>query len=182
MSMEARVEALCIKNRRTKFPRSGVLAVDVSLEGFIGDVHSGFTRPSDARDRDLPRGTQMRNYRQWSAVSIEELAQIAEKLGIERIEPWMVSANLTFSGIPDLTKLPRGTRLEFRDGPILMVEGENSPCVLPGKEIAAVNAGVDPASFVKAALHRRGVVGVVHLPGAIRVGDVASVRLPPTGK
>lgn len=174
-----KVEAICIKDRHTKFPSTGLSMAEVKLEGFVGDVHSGFTRKADGRERDIERGTPIRNARQWSAVSVEELRQIANIMGLSEIEPWLLSANLSFSGIPNLTALPRGTQLIFEAGTILTVEGENTPCVQPGKEIAAAkDPSKTPQEFVKAALHKRGLVGVVHRAGIIKVGETATVVLP----
>jgi MOSC domain-containing protein YiiM len=174
----ALVEAICIKDKETKFPTGTVLSAEVTLEGFVGDVHYGFTRGADSRDVGIKRGTPVRNWRQWSAVSVEELRTIAEKMGIEKIEPWMLAANLTFSGIENFTGLARGTELRFEGGTILTVECENAPCMGPGREVARANEGHEPQEFVKKAMHLRGVVGVVYLPGMIKVGEQAKVVLP----
>lgn len=173
-----RVEAICIKDRATKFPNATVLSAEVTLEGFVGDVHYGFTRRADARDPGIKRGTPVRNWRQWSAVSTEELNAIALGMGIARVEPWMLAANLTFSGIDNFTALPRGTELHFEGGAILTVECENDPCMGPGREVAKANEGHRPEEFVKKAMHLRGLVGVVYLPGVIQVGEFAKLRLP----
>lgn len=174
----ARVEAICIKDKSSKFPTGSVSSAVVTLEGFVGDVHYGFTRPADSRDPGIKRGTPVRNWRQWSAVSVEELQAIASKLGIEKIEPWMLAANLTLSGVPDFTLLPRGTEFRFDGGTILTVECENAPCMGPGKEVAKVNPTTAPQTFVKQAMHLRGIVGVVYLPGEIKVGEECKVILP----
>jgi MOSC domain-containing protein YiiM len=178
MSIIGKVEAICIKEKVTRFPQTTVALAEVSLEGFVGDCHSGFIRSADSREKGIARGTPIRNARQWSAVSVEELEQIASNMGFEEIEPWKLAANLTLSGIPNLTALPRGTQLRFEDGPILVVEEENLPCTHAGKEVVAGAADKTPQQFVKAAMHLRGVVGVVHLPGTIRVGESVTV-IPP---
>lgn len=178
MNHVGKVEAICIKDRETRFPTGGISVAEVTLEGFLGDVHFGFTRPADSRDTGIKRGTPVRNWRQWSAVSVEELETIAKRMGIESIDPWMLAANLTFSGIPDLARLPRGTELRFEGGAILTVECENAPCIGPGKEIAAANEGKTPQEFVKQAMHLRGIVGVVYLPGTIKVGETCLIKAP----
>lgn len=178
MELTGKVEALCIKEKTSRFPQTTVAVAEVTLEGFVGDCHAGFVRGADSREKGIPRGTTIRNARQWSAVSVEELQAIAATMGLEQIEPWKLAANLTLSGIPNLTGLPRGTQLRFDDGPILVVEEENLPCTHAGKEVVARQAGRTPHEFVKAAMHLRGVVGVVHLPGTIRVGETVTVVLP----
>jgi MOSC domain-containing protein YiiM len=173
-----KVEAICIKDDDNRFPTGTQEEVEVTLEGFVGDTHYGYIRPADARDPGIKRGTMVRNWRQWSAVSVEELQDIAKKMNIEKVEPWMLAANLTFSGIPNFTNLPRGTELKFEGGTILTVECENDPCMGPGREVAAANTDKAPQEFVKAAMHLRGIVGVVYLPGKIKVGETVTVKLP----
>src|SRR5581483_2763399 len=104
------VEALCVRERdeAPKQPRS---FIELTLEGVVGDVHAGYTRQSDGREPLVKRGTPIRNARQWSGVSQEELAAIANNLGLPQVEPGWLSANITFSGIPSFSKLPKGTRL-----------------------------------------------------------------------
>ena len=86
--------------------------------------------------------------------------------------------------IPDLSGLPRGTRLHFPSGAVLRVEECNPPCVEMGEEIAAAyttNDGVPVVGsmFPKHALRLRGVVGVVDVPGPISAGDGVVVRSAP---
>jgi MOSC domain-containing protein YiiM len=108
-------------------------------------------------------------------VSLEELALIAECLGGGAIDPALLGANITFSGMIGFTALPKGSQIWFPDRAILTVEGENSPCIGPGKEIAKVFSHVQAAEFPKAAQKLRGLVGVVHRAGAIKVGDIAHI-------
>jgi MOSC domain-containing protein YiiM len=173
-----KVEAICIKDN-DGFPTGTTPTAEVTLEGFVGDTHYGFTRGADARDPSIKRGTKVRNWRQWSAVSVEELQNIAQTMNIEKVDPWMLAANLTFSGIPNFTKLPRGTELHFEGGTILTVECENDPCMGPGREVAAANKDKTPQQFIKAAMHLRGIVGVVYRAGTIKVGEAVTVKYPP---
>jgi hypothetical protein len=150
--------------------------VNVTFEGFEGDLHAGFTRPSDGRKPFYPRGTLVRNDRQVSLVSSEELAQVAAALGLPDIRPEWLGANLLTAGLPALTLLPAGTRLFFGGGAVLLVSGENLPCSGPGR----VLQGLFPASaaakeFPRAALHKRGLVAVVERPGIIQVGERVSL-------
>ncbi len=178
MVLIAKVEALCIKDKATKFPTGGRSSVEVTLEGFVGDVHYGFSRKADSRDTGVIRGTPVRNWRQWSAVSVEELQVIASTMSIKELQPWLLAANVMLSGVADFTALPRGTELVFDGGTILTVECENAPCTLPGKEIAAKHEGKTPPEFIRAALHMRGLVGVVYRAGVISVGETVKVELP----
>jgi hypothetical protein len=145
----------------------------VTFEGFAGYRHSGLTRPSDGRTPHYPRGTEIRNSRQVSIVSAEELAEIAAAMEIPAILPEWLGANLITIGIPHLTQLPPSTRLFFSGGAVLVVEGENLPCIAPGKVIESQHPDVPglAARFVKAAQGRRGIVAWVEKAGAIRDGD-----------
>ncbi|MCA1668286.1 MAG: hypothetical protein LC793_13000, partial [Thermomicrobia bacterium] len=58
-----------------------VSEVRVTLEGFEGDRHAGFTRRADNRTPFYPRGTVIGNSRQVSIVSVEELTAMATALG-----------------------------------------------------------------------------------------------------
>ena len=150
--------------------------VEVDFEGFAGDKHAGFTRPADSRTPQYPRGTPIRNERQVSIVSLEELSQIAATLELPEILPEWLGANLALQGIPNLTLLSAGTRLTFAQGVVLVVQAENRPCTGPGRVIEAQyqRSGLESA-FPKAAMHLRGLVAVVERPGVIAVGD--TVRL-----
>ncbi|MDH7489641.1 MAG: MOSC domain-containing protein [Anaerolineae bacterium] len=156
----------------------------VTWEGFAGDRHAGLTRPSDGRTPHYPRGTEIRNSRQVSIVSAEELAEIAAAMGLESILPEWLGANLLLTGVPRLTRLPAGVRLFFSGGAVLVSEGENLPCIAPGRVIHAHHPhipGLAPL-FVRAAWGRRGIVAWVEKPGLIRVGDDVRLLQPPGGE
>jgi|YNPMSStandDraft_1061717.scaffolds.fasta_scaffold21097_1 hypothetical protein len=158
----------------TSTPQS---VVQVTFEGFSGDRHSGITRPSDGHISYYPRGTLIRNFRQVSIVSVEELAEIAAKVGIEEIRAEWLGANLCLGGIPHLTALPPATRLFFPSGAVITIEGENLPCTSMAQSIQRHTPGWkgEPDTIVRAALRRRGLVGWVERPGAIRRGDEVQV-------
>lgn len=152
----------------------------ILVEGLKGDRHRGHSRPADARVPWYPRGTRIRNARQISILSVEELAEVASRLGVPAVTPEEIGASLVFEGLPNLSHLPRGSRLMFPGLAALAVEDENAPCRHAGAEVAARNPG-RPAldlDFVKAAKHRRGLVAWVERPGTIRRGDVVDVRIP----
>jgi len=155
-------------------------AIRVELEGVVGDAHRGFERSTWAGDKQ-PKGTIRRNERQWSAVSVEELAVIQQAMGL--VEPPSATdlgANLCMAGIPELSRLPKGTILRFPSGAELSVEEYNPPCKDMGEVLAAkyaTTSGEPPAvtSFPAAAKLTRGIVGVVEVPGEIRAGDEVTV-------
>jgi hypothetical protein len=160
--------------------------IDLDFDGIVGDRHRSFTRACWEGDKQ-PEGTLRRNERQWSAVSVEELAVISD--GMDLADPLQASdlgANLCLQGVPDLSRLPRGTQLKFPSGAQLMVEEYNPPCSDMGEKIAAGYTGKSGAAlaasaFSNAAKFSRGIVGVVEAPGRIAVGDqviIATERLP----
>jgi MOSC domain-containing protein YiiM len=177
MKLNLVVDALAVRDKAAAVPQQGRNLLELSLEGVVGDIHSGFTRPADGRDVGITRGTPVRNWRQWSAVSAEEMRAIADRMGLDSIDPCLLSANITFSGLLNFTALPRGTELRFESGAILTVEDENAPCTGPGKEIARLHPEKKAHEFVQAAMHLRGLVGVVYRAGVVKVGDRAEVRL-----
>ncbi len=106
------------------------------MEGIAGDVHAGTTRKSGGREPWYPRGTLMRNERQVSILSAEELALIAENMGLPKVEGGWIGANLVLEGIPDLSFLPPRTLLFFEGGATLRIDGYNAPCRIAGGSIA----------------------------------------------
>jgi len=157
----------------------------VELDGFVADRHRGFERVAASYDPD-PTGTVRRNERQWTGVSNEELAVIAERLDLK--EPLMAAtlgANICVEGIPGFSQLARGSRLVFPSGAVLVIEECNPPCVDIAGQVAAAHttrsgAPVAGKMFPKYALGLRGVVGVVDVAGTIETGDrvVVEVKRP----
>lgn len=154
--------------------------VRVTFEGFESDRHAGLTMRSGSRHPAYPRGTEIRNTRQVSLVSVEELDEAARTLGVPELRPEWLGANLLLREIPRLTLLPPGTRLYFLRGVTLVIEGENHPCTKAGESVQAAypaRRGLASA-FPKAAAHRRGLVAWVERPGAIMPGDRVVAELP----
>jgi hypothetical protein len=168
-----RVDAVLIANEETSIRSFAVDGVEVTFEGFTGDKHAGWTKPSDGRTKFYPRGTAIRNNRQISIVSKEESDIIASELGIVTLEPEWMGANLLLSGIPELTALKPNTRLFFSSGAVLLITSDNLPCATMSKEISAhfPERPELAEKIVKASMDRRGVVAVVELPGQIKKGD-----------
>jgi len=158
----------------------------LELDGFVGDKHKGFERIAASYDPD-PTGTLRRNERQWSGVSIEELAIIAERLDLkEPLDASTLGANVCVEGIAGFSQLPKGSRLLFPSGAALLVEEGNPPCADMAAQIAAkhtTHSGEPVARrmFPRYAMGLRGVVGVIDIPGSIEVGDrvIVQVYEPP---
>jgi hypothetical protein len=151
--------------------------VKVTLEGFDGDKHTGWTKPSDGRTKFYPRGTTIRNNRQISIVSMEELSEVAQNLNIPELLPEWMGANLLIKGVPELTSLKPNTRLFFSSGVTLLVTEENFPCMTMTKEICShfSNRPDLEEAIIKTSIHKRGIVAVVELPGEIKEGDEVKV-------
>jgi len=161
------------------FRTAGVPALNVDLQGIPGGRHYGFTRKAGARENWYPRGMDMRSGRQLSIVSLEDLAEIARRMDLPRIEPGWIGANMVVSGIPDFTLIPWGSRFFCGEGAVLVNEGENAPCRFAGGEIARNFPSRERLDilFPKAAIHLRGVVATVERAGGIAPGPL-KVKIP----
>ena len=149
------------------------------FSGMEGDCHAGMTRTSDSRMlKQYKRNTEVRNSRQVSILSLEELAEVAERMGIPAVKPEWVGANMVIRGIPDLTLLPPSTRLQFPSGAMIVVDAENHPCRYPA-DIIAKHHPEARKGFVSAAMHKRGVVGWVEAEGVVCKGDAITIWIPP---
>jgi hypothetical protein len=157
-----------------------VPVLELDFGGVVGDRHHGISRPADSRQaRFYPRGTLIRNRRQLSLVSVEELAEVARRLDVPEVRAEWLGANLLVEGVPRLSTLPPGSRLLFAGGVGLVCEGVNQPCRLPAQVLQAQFPGSRAqAQFVRAAFGRRGVVATVERPGSIHPEDRATV-VPP---
>ena len=167
------------EDRATGLEKTRVSELDCRQDGIAGDCHSGLARKSDSRTlQQYPRNTDIRNVRQLTLLSSEELAEVAVHMGVPQILPEWVGANVVTSGIPDLTLLPPSTRLQFPSGCTIVVDMENAPC----RQVADVISGTHPDTvmgFVKAAAHKRGVTAWVERDGIIRQGDPIVLWFPP---
>lgn len=173
------VVRLLIADDPSTFVTRTLSEVQLEFGGIPGDRHFGITAKSDSRQPMYPRGTIIQNRRQLSLVSVEELEQIAAGLGLPEVRAEWLGANIVVQGFPELTMLPFGSRILLPGGGGLWCDGENEPCVYPGKEIAAHYDNPKLAGkFVKAAFHRRGIVASVERPGTLKVGDELRILLP----
>ncbi|MGL6211552.1 MAG: MOSC domain-containing protein [Paracoccaceae bacterium] len=149
-----------------------------AFEGVEGEVHGGLTRPSCSRVLpQYPRGTTIRNTRQFSILSDEELALIADAMGLASLAPQLLGASMVLRGIPDFSHIPPGARLQATSGATLVVDLENRPCTLPAKGIEAAHPGFG-ARFKPAAKGRRGVMAWVEREGTLTVGDRMRLHIP----
>lgn len=166
-------------DRDTGLEKSRVAEARLLFSGMEGDCHGGLTRKSDSRMlKQYKRGTPVRNSRQLSILSSEELTEVAARMAIPAVKPEWVGANIVLEGIPDLTLLPPGSRLQFDSGAMIVVDAENHPCRYPADIIARHHPDAK-LGFVKAAMHKRGVVGWVEAEGVIKTGDRITVWIPP---
>ena len=115
--------------------------------------------------------------RQFSVLSAEEIAEIAERMGTEALDPSWLGATLVLEGLPDFSHLPPSSRLQGPDGVTLVVDMQNRPCQLPAKVIEDHLPGIGK-KFKGAADGRRGVTAWVEREGVLRLGDVMRLHVP----
>lgn len=160
--------------------------LELALDGIVGDRHRGIQRIAYDGDKQ-PKGTPRRNERMWSAIAAEDLTAMTEAMNLaEPLTAAHIGVNFCFSGIADLSRLPRGTTLTFPSGAQLMVEEYNPPCTDMSEHLAqtlSTRDGAAPANnaFSQAAKFSRGLVGVVEVAGEVARGDaveVAAEKLP----
>ena len=161
------------------FATQPVAAADLVFGGIHGDLHAGLTRPACSRTRWHARGTPISNTRQISIVSLEECAEIAGMLQIADVDPGLLGANLVTRGLPELTTLAAGTRLQFPSGATLFVTEENTPCRYPGAKLAHAHQQRRlEMAFARAAMGRRGLVCLVEREGRIVKDDPIALIVP----
>jgi hypothetical protein len=153
-------------------------SLQLSFAGFEGESHAGLTRPSDSRVlSQYPRGTTIRNTRQLSIVSQEDLDVIAANMGVVAVDPAWVGASLVLRGIPDFTHIPPASRLQNAQGTTLTIDMENRPCHLPAKVIDEDANGYGKA-FKAAAYGLRGVTAWVEREGVVKLGEIMRLHIP----
>jgi hypothetical protein len=177
-NIEAKVEGVYWAPHGT-FVSEPLDVISLTYEGIQGDRHAGLYRESGPREPWYPRGTPMRNERQLSLLSVEELAEVAAALAIPELKAEWIGGNLLLSGVPQLSQLPPRSLLMFPSGATIRIDGDNGPCKKSGAAIAANIPGRPDIEFgfVKVAKYKRGLLGWVEREGEIRAGDVAKVRV-----
>lgn len=167
-----------VSDREAALASQPVDDLTASFAGPVGEAHGGLTRPSCSRVLDqYPRGTEIRNVRQFSVLSAEELALIAAEIGLATLDPALLGVTMVITGIPDLSHLPPSSRLQGDDGATLVVDMQNRPCSLPARGIESLHPGAGKL-FKPAAALRRGVTAWVEREGRFRLGERVRLHVP----
>lgn len=178
-SLSATVIFLGVNQDGKDLSTSSIENVSVNYGGFVGDSHSGLTRKSCSRVRlQYPEGTEIRNTRQVSALSIEEIDQIQTTMELDELDPRWIGANLVLRGLHDFSRLPPSSRLIAENGTSLVVDMENAPCRFPGEIIDQHRPGKGKY-FPNAAKGKRGVTLWVEREGSLGIGDTLQLHIPP---
>jgi MOSC domain len=179
LPFQGKVESLLARaSRDAGFVKAKTGSMALTFAG-PEDCHAGLTRKSDSRTLPLyKRNIDIRNVRQLTLLSVEELADMARRLDIPKVEPEWLGANMLVSGIPDLSLLPPSTRLQFPSGATIVVDMENYPCSQIAKVIDEHNPGTR-FKVVEAAMHKRGVTAWVEREGNVSIGDSVKIITPP---
>lgn len=150
----------------------------LTYAGADGEAHSGLTRASCVRVKSLwSQGTEIRNVRQLSVMSQEQIDEIATACGLDDLDPALLGCSIVVRGISDFTHVPPSSRLQGADGTTIVVDMVNLPCVLPGREIEQAHP-THGAAFKAAAKGKRGVTAWVEHEGVLRVGDTLRLHVP----
>lgn len=168
-----------VASRKASLVSDPKTEMPLSFAGYDAEDHAGLTRPSCSRVlAQYPRGTQIRNTRQLSIMSREDMDAIAADLGLGTLAPQLLGTSVLIEGIPDWTHVPPSSRLVAENGgPGIIVDMENRPCKYPGDYIEQAHPGAGQA-FKAAAKGRRGVTASVEREGTLRVGDVLRLHIP----
>lgn len=150
----------------------------LTYAGATGEAHSGLTRASCVRVKSQwPQGTEIRNERQLSVLSQEEIDAIAAECGLETLDPALLGCSIVVKGISDFTHVPPSSRLQAENGTTIVVDMENRPCVLPAREIE-IDHPTHGKPFKAVAQGRRGVTAWVQHEGMLKVGDILRLHVP----
>jgi len=150
----------------------------LGFSGPAGETHGGLTRPSCSRVlAQYERGTEIRNVRQLSLISEEELSAIADEMGISNLDPSWIGASVILRGIPDFSHVPPSSRLQNEAGTTLTIDMQNRPCHLPVAEIK-VDHPNEAKGFKAAARRRWDVTAWVEREGQFSVGDQLRLHIP----
>lgn len=155
-----------------------VSSLDLGFSGDRSTRHEGENRLSCVRMKNLyPQGTEIRNVRQLSVLSAEELDATAAEMDLDTLDPSFLGASIVLRGIPDFTHVPPSSRLQGPSGVTITIDMENRPCIFPGREVEADLPG-HGAAFKPAAQGRRGVTAWVERPGELKLGEPMTLFVP----
>ena len=157
-------------HRFSKRPVTSVVLVEGL--GVEGDAHAGATvqhRYLKRRAKALP------NLRQVHLIASELFDELKNRGFV--VAPGALGENITTRGI-DLLNLPLGTTLRLGERAAVRLTGLRVPCALidkfkNGLKRQLIQPPGSPSRF------RAGVMSVVAVSGAVRVGDTVRVELPP---
>lgn len=167
-----------VKDSGADLTSTALEEMPLTLAGYEAEFHAGLTRPSCSRViQQYLRHTDIKNARQLSVVSEEELALIAADMGLSTLAPRLIGASLVIRGIPDWSHVPPASRLIGEGGPGLVVDMENRPCHLPAPFIELENPGLGKG-FKAAAKGRRGVTAYVEQVGTLMLGMRLRLHIP----
>lgn len=165
-------------NDRSELMAEPLERMELTFEGIAGSVHGGAVRASCSRvTSQYAKGTRIRNERQLSVISEEEMVQISRKMGLQVLDPARMGASIVLKGIPDFSHIPPSSRLQGPSGATLTVDMENRPCHLPARSLEVAHPGVGKG-FKTAAKGLRGVTASVAAEGALQIGDVLTLHVP----
>ena len=167
-----------VADRDAALASSPVQTITATFAGPAGEAHGGLTRPACSRViGQYPRGTVIRNVRQFSVLSAEDLAAIAADMGLPSLDAALLGATLVIEGIPDFSHLPPSSRLQAAGGCTLVVDMENRPCTLPARPIEDRHPSFGKR-FKPAAQGRRGVTAWVEREGTLTLGETVTLHIP----
>ncbi|MGB5869944.1 MAG: MOSC domain-containing protein [Albidovulum sp.] len=157
---------------------SSVTKLDLGFAGIAGEAHEGVTRRSCSRvSGQFPEGTEIRNTRQLTILSAEEIEAMAALMGLEALDPSLLGANMVVRGIPDFTHVPPASRLQSAAGTSIAIDRINLPCLYPAKAVEQAHHGFGKA-FKPAANGRRGVTAWIEREGPVQIGDKLRLHIP----
>lgn len=155
-----------------------IASLTAAFAGIEGETHAGLSVPSCSRmTAQYPEGTLIANTRQVSVLSAEELAEIAERMGLASLSPTLLGATMVIEGIPDFSHIPPGSRLQGESGATLVVNLNNRPCTIPSRAVEVAHPGFGKL-FKPAAEGRRGIVAWVEREGSFALGDKVRLHIP----
>ena len=175
----ANIDALFVNHNRD-LTLASITTTSAKLDylGMQGEAHGGLTRPSCSRVlAQYPRGTEIRNVRQITIISAEELLKIAANMDVPYLKPEWLGANILVSGIPDFSLIPPSSRLISDSGVSIVVDMINGPCRFVGEVIDESFPGKGKF-FAKAAYYIRGITGWVEKTGTLVQGESFRLHLP----
>jgi len=150
----------------------------LTFAGFADEFHAGLTRQSCSRvAAQYPEGTEIRNTRQLTILSADDMQEIARELELTDLEPQWLGASIVAEGIPDFSHIPPSSRLQSENGTTLTVDMQNQPCQFPAITIEAERPG-HGKKFKPAAKSRRGITAWVEREGVLSVGDTLRLHIP----